>query len=133
MSSAWDAIKNNNRRRGTRHKARLSASVSLVEKETDESEWPSVLAYTRDISSGGLALIVPSLRLGCHDLDQGDYVLRIILAISSEASITITARLVHCGFFNQDESGIGYLIGVRIEAMSAEDRVLYDEFISSFY
>lgn len=133
MSSAWDAIKNNNRRHGTRHKARLSASVSLVEKETDESEWPSVLAYTRDISSGGLALVVPSQRIGCHELNQGDHVLRIVLAISARASIRITARLVHCTLFNQDESGIGYLIGVSIEDMSAGDRVLYDEFISSFY
>ncbi len=133
MSSAWDTINNNNRRIGPRHKVRLPASVSLIETETDESEWPSVLAYTRDISRGGMALVVPSLHVGCHDLNQGDYVLRIHLAISAETSIGILARLVHCGLFNQDESGIGYLIGVKFEEMSAEDRVLYDEFTSSLY
>lgn len=132
MVSAWDTI-NNNRRLGPRYKARLSASVSVVEAGTDESEWPSVLAYTRDISSGGMALVVPSLRLGCHDLNEGDNLLQIVLAISARASIRITARLVHCGLFNQDESGIGYLMGVRIEEISAEDRGLYDEFISNLH
>ena len=105
----------------------------MIEKETNESEWPSVLAYTRDISSGGLALVVPSQRIGCHELNQGDHVLRIVLAISAQVSIRITARLVHCTLFSQDKSEIGYLIGVRIEDMSAEDRALYDEFISGFY
>ena len=133
MSSAWDTINSNNRRLGPRHKVRLSASVSLIETETDESEWPSVLAYTRDISRGGMALLVPSLQMGCHELDKGDYVLRIVLALSAEASIRTTARVVHCGLFNQDESGIGYLIGVNIEEISAEDQALYDEFISSLY
>ncbi len=133
MFSAWDTINTNNRRLGPRHKVRLSASVSLIETETDESEWPSILAYTRDISRAGMALVVPSLHVGCHDLSKGDYVLRIVLAISAETSIRILARLIHCGLFNQDESGIGYLIGVKIEEMSAEDRVLYDEFISSLY
>jgi PilZ domain len=133
MSSVWDTIKDNNRRYAPRHKARLSASVSLIEKETDESMWPNVLAYTRDISNGGLSLVVPSPHIGCHELNQGDHVLRIVLAISAQANVRITARLVHCTLFSQDESGIGYLIGVRIEEMNAADRVLYDEFISNFY
>jgi hypothetical protein len=80
-----------------------------------------------------MALVVPSLRMGCHDLDKGDYVLRIVLAISADKSVRILARLVHCGLFNQDESGIGYLIGAKIEEMSAEDSILYDEFISGLY
>ncbi len=133
MFSAWDTINNKNRRHMPRHKVRLSASVSLIETETDESEWPSVLAYTRDISQAGMALVVPSLQMGCHDLNKGDYVLRVILAISAETSVRILARLIHCGLFNQDELGIGYLIGVNIEEMSGEDRVLYDEFIGSLY
>lgn len=133
MFSAWDTINNNNRRLVPRHRVRLSASVSLIEAETDESEWPSVLSYTRDVSRGGMALLIPSLQIGCHELDKGEYVLRIVLAISADASVRIVARLVHCGLFNQDESGIGYLIGIRIEEMSAEDRVIYDEFISSLH
>lgn len=109
---------------------RLSASVSLVEQGADESEWPSVLAYTRDISASGMALILPSTRLGCHDLQSGDYLLRIILAISNETHIRITARLIHCELSTQNESEIGFLLGMRIEEISAEDRILYDEVVN---
>lgn len=129
MSSAWDTI-NRNRRAEPRRKVRLSASVSLVEQGADESQWPSVLAYTRDISASGMALIVPSTQLGCHDLKSGDYLLRIILAISNETRLRITARLVHCELSNQHEPEIGFLLGVRIEEISAEDRVLYDEIVN---
>ncbi|HVG34228.1 MAG TPA: PilZ domain-containing protein [Pyrinomonadaceae bacterium] len=130
MSSAWDTI-NRNRRSEPRRKVRLSASVSLVEQDADESQWPSVLAYTRDISASGMSLIVPSTQLGCHDLKSGDYLLRIILAISNETSVRITARLVHCELANQKDSEIGFLLGVKIEELSADDRVLYDEVINS--
>jgi hypothetical protein len=129
MSSAWDTI-NHNRRTEPRRRVRLSASVSLIEQDADEGRWPSVLAYTRDISASGMALIMPSTRLGCHDLNSGDYLLRILLAISTETSIHITARMVHCELSTQNESEIGFLLGVRIEEISAADRALYDEAIN---
>jgi len=129
MSSAWDTI-NRNRRTEPRRKVRLSASVSLIEQEGDEHEWPSVLAYTRDLSASGMALIVPSTRLGCHDLKSGDYLLRIILAISNETSIRVTARLVHCELVNQKDSEIGFLLGVKIEELAAEDHILYNEVVN---
>jgi PilZ domain len=130
MFSAWDTIKNN-RRGGPRYRARLPVSVSLVEPETIESQWPSVLAYTRDVSSEGMSIVLLSARLGCYELNEGDYVLRIVLAVSNEASVQITARLVHCGVLTEDDARVGFLVGVKIEEISPEDRTLYDEFISS--
>lgn len=132
MFSAWDII-NSNRRIAPRHKIRLPASVSLVEKETDESLWPSILAYTRDVSREGLALVMPTSRMGCHELSEGVYVLKIVLAISHEVSVQLIVRLMHCGILSEDEAGVGYLIGVKIEEISAEDRPLYDEFIGSLH
>ncbi|HEV2912444.1 MAG TPA: PilZ domain-containing protein [Pyrinomonadaceae bacterium] len=131
MFSAWDII-NSNRRLNPRHKVRLMASVSLVLKESEESEAASVLAYTRDLSRDGLAIVLPSARMGCHDLSAGEYQLSIILAISAESSVRLTARLIHCEIF-EDESGAGYLVGVRIEDLNAEDRTLYDEFIGGLH
>jgi hypothetical protein len=128
MFSAWDTI-NNNRRTGPRYRARMPVSVSLVEPETEQSQWPSVLAYTRDVSREGMSIVLPSSRLGCHELNAGDHILRIVLAVSTEASVHLTARLMHCGVFSEDEAGVGYLIGVKIEELSPEDRLLYDEFI----
>jgi hypothetical protein len=130
MFSAWDTI-NNNRRLRPRHKVRLPASVSVVEKGTDESQWPSILAYTRDLSREGLAMVIPTSRIGCHELGEGDHVLSIILAISNEVSVRLITRLVHCRVFSEDEAGAGHLVGVKIEEMTAEDGVRYDEFISS--
>jgi len=132
MFSAWDII-NSNRRIAPRHKVRLPASVSLVEKETDESLWPSILAYTRDVSLAGLALVVPTTRMGCHELSEGDHLLKIILAISHDVSIHLTARLMHCGVLSEDEAGAGYLIGAKIEELNAEDRILFDEFLGSLH
>jgi PilZ domain len=132
MFSAWDTI-NNNRRIGPRYRARVAVSVSVIEPETEESQWPSVLAYTRDVSRAGMAIVLPSSRLGCYELNEGDYIVRIVLAISAQASVHITARLAHCGVFSEDETGSGYLIGVKIEEMSAEDRLLYDEFIGGLH
>lgn len=129
MFSAWDTI-NNNRRVGPRYRARLPVSVSLIEPETEESQWPSVLAYTRDVSREGMSIILLSSRLGCHVLNEGDYVLRIVLAVSAQASVHVTAKLIHCGVFNEDEASSGFLVGVKIEEISPEDRTLYDEFIS---
>ncbi|HEX8773891.1 MAG TPA: PilZ domain-containing protein [Pyrinomonadaceae bacterium] len=132
MFSAWDII-NNNRRIAPRHKIRLPASVSLVEKETDESLWPSILAYTRDVSLAGLALVVPTTRMGCHELGEGDYLLKVILAISHDVSVQLIARLMHCGVLSEDEAGAGYLVGAKIEEISAEDRALYEEFIGGLH
>jgi hypothetical protein len=112
---------------------RQAASVSLIEKEADESLWPSILAYTRDVSREGLALVIPTSRLGCHELSEGDHILKIVLAISHEVSVHLVARLMHCGVLSEDEAGVGYLIGVRIEQASAEDRALYNEFIDGLH
>ena len=131
MFSAWDVI-NSNRRQNARYKARLMASVSLVVEESEESDLATVLSYTKDLSREGMALILPSTRMGCHDLSAGDHLLSIILAISTEANLSLTARVVHCGLY-EDESGTGYLVGVRIEEISAEDRILYDEFIGGLH
>jgi len=127
MFSAWDTI-NSNRRLNPRHKARIRAGVSLFFAEIEDRDRTSVLAYTRDLSRDGMALVLPSARMGSHDLCEGDHVLEIVLAISNGANVRLTARLVHCGLY-EDESGASYLVGVRIETMSAEDRTLYDQFI----
>jgi hypothetical protein len=132
MFSAWDTI-NSNRRTGPRHRVRLAAGITLREIDTDESQWPSILAYTRDVSREGMALVLPSSRLGCYELSEGEHVLHIILALSPETSIKLSVLVVHCGILSEDESGAGYLVGVKFEEISAEDHILYDEFLSNLH
>ena len=129
MVSAWEAI--SNRRSQDRYRSSLQASVSLVENNTGDRQWPSVLARTTEISLDGIVLIVPSTHMGRHDLREGRHLLRIVLAISASSNITITTRLIHFGPFDAGQVEPGYLIGVKIEQLGALDCLLYDEFIRS--
>ncbi|HEV2914275.1 MAG TPA: hypothetical protein VGX92_13440 [Pyrinomonadaceae bacterium] len=129
MVSAWEAI--TNRSSQARYRTSLRASVSLIENNTSERQWPSVLAHTTEISLDGIALIVPSTHMGRHDLREGQHLLRIVLAISTSANVTITAKLIHFGALAAGGAQQGYLIGVKIEQIGALDCLLYDEFIRS--
>lgn len=124
MASAWEVI--TNRRSNPRYRIRLQASVSLVENNTSDCQWPSVLAYTTEISRDAIALLMPSTHMGRHDLRMGEHRLRIILAIPPSANVTIAAKLIHCGQFRIGRVEQGYLIGVGIEQISAMDCLLYD-------
>lgn len=131
MDSHITEIFGNDRRRVIRRKVRLPASVSLIETETTANSTaypPTTLGYTRDISAGGLALIVPSVALGGHDLASAEQMLRIILALPSGNVLMHVAVVRH---ERLDESGadIGYLIGLSISEMSEDDRTLYAEYM----
>ncbi|HYY57417.1 MAG TPA: PilZ domain-containing protein [Pyrinomonadaceae bacterium] len=129
MVSAWEAI--SNRRSQDRYRISLQASVSLVENNTSDRQWPSVLARTTEISLDGIALIVPSTHMGRHDLREGRHLLRIILAVSTSSNVAIMARLIHFGPFDTGQAEPSYLIGVKIEQLGAVDCLLYAEFIRS--
>jgi hypothetical protein len=132
MNSYISEIFGNNRRRVIRRKVRLPASLSLIDAETPASSSttypPSALGYTRDISAEGLALIMPSLSLGDHDLSSGELMLRIILALPT-GNVEMRATVVR--HERPEESGpdMGYLIGLSITEMSQADRNLYAEYL----
>ena len=129
MASAWETI-SNNRRRETRYKVRLTASVSIVE-EAEENQWPTVLAYTRDVSREGMCLVMPSSRMGCHNLEEANHVLRVILVLPSGVSIGLECQLVYCTTYTA-ESEAGYLAGVKITEINLEDRTVYNELIDGY-
>jgi hypothetical protein len=126
MAFAWETI-SNNRRRETRYSVRLTASVSIVE-EGEEYQWPTVLAYTRDVSREGLCLVMPSSRMGCHNLKEADHVMRVILVLPSGVSIDLESQLVYCTTYTAG-SEAGYLVGVKITEINSEDRTVYEDFI----
>ena len=127
MASAWETI-SNNRRREPRYRVRLTVSVSIVE-ETEENQWATVLAFTRDVSREGLCLVMPSSRMGCHNLEEADHVLRVILVLPEGVSITLESRLAYCTTY-VSESEAGYLAGVKITEINSVDRTIYDDFIA---
>src|SRR5437764_2245008 len=71
-----------NRRRAQRHRLRLPFSVSLYDPLlTGErlKHAPQLEGATRDLSTSGLALIVPAIRIGERYLTGPDVTLRIVL------------------------------------------------------
>jgi len=131
MDSHISEIFGSNRRRVIRRKVRLSASVSPVLTEAparSASPSPSVLGYTRDISTDGLALIVPSLQMGDVDLAGAEHTLRIILALPA-GDVEMHATLVRHEPLEGSGPEIGHLIGVHVSRMGEDERALYDEYL----
>lgn len=121
-----------NRRRAQRYRVRLSASVSPVENTRLSRTGGAVTAvtrgalygYTRDISSSGLALILPTIRIDNIYLTGEDRTLEILIEHEAEP---IVIYAVAARYEKLDEEGAdkGYLIGVKIVEMSEEDRKRY--------
>lgn len=129
MASAWETIRRD-RRQGPRYKVSLRASVSVIEAATGHSHGDVVLAQTRDVSREGLCLVMPSTRLGPHDLNEGDHAVLIVLALPAGDSVRIEGRLAHCLPLKDGDPTAGCLAGFVITRLSAEDRALYDDFIA---
>jgi hypothetical protein len=130
MASAWETI-SNNRRREPRYRVSLTASVSLIGKETDDAQWMTVLARTRDISREGLCLILPSAVLGSDDLNEGAHLLRVVLGLPSGEGIMMEGRLVYCRPFKTARFGGEYLAGINLTAIGPLARSAYEDFIDS--
>ncbi|HEY0101160.1 MAG TPA: hypothetical protein VGB76_19700 [Pyrinomonadaceae bacterium] len=115
------------RRRGARYVARIPFNVSVVPDSqpggaTQAKPGASLAGHTRDMGEDDLNLIVPSIRIGSDYLTIKDNKLSVTLELPSGAVnlIAVPAR-----FEQLEPEGEGYLVGVRIEAMSAPERELY--------
>jgi hypothetical protein len=122
------------RRRGARYSARIPFSVSVADPKraggaTAVSAKPtaSLAGRTRDLGEGDLNLVVPSIRIGGDYITLKDNKLSITLELPSGAVnlIAVSARFEQLTGEGAGEEG--YLVGVRIEEMSAPDRERYAE------
>jgi hypothetical protein len=130
MASAWETI-SSDRRREPRHRVSLRASVSVVDPETEESRRITVLAHTREVSKGGLSLVMPDARLGSHSLGKGSHAVLIVLVLPAGHSVKLEGRLAYCLPLKEDEYAAGCLAGIQITALGPEDRDAYHDFIDS--
>lgn len=120
-----------NRRRAPRYNARLSFSVSIVNEEAGgENTRPpqTLVGRTSNLSETGLALIVPSLRLGTNRLNDGDSTLRLMLDLpTGTAEIhVVPVRSLQLG---EEDTDSGHLIGVRITHLSDDARAHLTKFL----
>lgn len=119
-----------NRRHSRRVRARLSFTLSLSDPRIGANgsrRLPSLSGHTLDVSSTGLALIVPAIRIGEHYLAGSDRRLYIKLELPSGA---VELKVVAVRYESlEDESG--YLIGARIVEMSDSDRASFEKYVMS--
>lgn len=110
-------------RRDPRRRVRLPFTLSLHEpgkKANGGRPLPTLSGFTRDVSATGLALIVPAIRIGGHYLAGGDRTLEVELELPS-GPVHIRATSIRYEPMDEDRSEQGYMIGVRIDDMSAAD------------
>ena len=121
------------RRHSKRQRARLSLSLSLVSATKGLNgarriNWME--GYTQDLSSNGLALIVPRITLGEHHLVGENRNLNVNLELP-DGPLQLQASPVRYERLDEHRSEQGYLIAVKIVSMSDDDRGRFDEFIAS--
>jgi hypothetical protein len=118
-----------NRRHSRRVCARLSFTLSLSDPKTNTNgsrRLPTLNGHTLDVSSTGLALVVPAIRIGEHYLAGSDRRLYIKLELPSGP---VELKVVAVRYESlEDESG--YLIGARIVEMSNPDRASFEKYVS---
>lgn len=119
-----------NRRHSKRVRARLSFTLSLSDPRVSTNgarRLPALDGHTLDVSSTGLALIVPAIRIGEHYLagDERKVYVKLQLPSGPVEMKVVTVR------YENLEDGTGYLIGARILEMSDADRASFENFTRS--
>ncbi len=118
-----------NRRRSKRVRARLTFTLSLSDPRVNSNgarRLPSLDGHTLDVSSTGLALIVPAIRIGEHYLAGADRKLHLKLELPS-GPVEMKVASVR---YESLEDDSGYLIGARILEMSDTDRVSFEKYVA---
>jgi hypothetical protein len=125
----WE-IKDN--RRAQRYQARIPCSVLLDDEELagGARRHGALIGHTRNLSLEGLALIVPAIRIGEHDLTGLHQTLRVTLVLPT-TEVEFKARLMRYERLHEGATENSYLLGVQIDDISALHRALYNEYINT--
>jgi len=117
------------RHRAPRYKARFRVTVRFrddwskaVRGANASQHTAQIEGYTRDISSGGLALILPTIRIGTHYLTGDNVILLISIELPDEVVELQAAPVRYDPLELEKEGEKGYLLGVKIIEMSDEAR-----------
>ena len=125
------------RRRAPRYlthlEAGLAISVSLPNAKAAAKGTGQLLklaGYTRDVSATGLALIVPTIRIGGQYITGENRPLEIMLKLPT-GPIQVKATSVRYAPLEGEGTDTGYLIGVQIVSMSDEDRAHFNAYLQT--
>jgi len=121
-----------NRRRHKRVRTRLSFTLSLSDQRVSTNgsrRLPSLDGHTLDVSTTGLALIVPAIRIGEHYLAGSDRRLHLKLELPS-GPVEMKLSTVRYESLEESNEETGYLIGARIIEMSDADRARFNDYVA---
>ena len=122
-----------NRRHSKRVRARLPFTISLSDSRLGTNgsrRIPTLNGHTLDVSSTGLALIVPAIRIGEHYLAGAERKLHLKLDLPV-GPVEMKVATVRYESLEEGSEESGYLIGARISEMSDQHRASYDSYIAN--
>lgn len=120
-----------NRRRARRNPVRLPCSLTPSDRHVTingfgRTKWME--GHTLDLSTTGLAVIVPAIRIGEHYLVGDERKLRLRLELPV-GPVEMQVKPVRYESMEEYETESGYVIGVQIIAMADTDRIAYDKYL----
>jgi hypothetical protein len=121
-----------NRRRARRYRGSLDFSVSIFDPKLSREQLehaPYVEGTTSDLSTSGLGLTVPAIRINERYLTATDQLLHLMLKLPS-GQVEIRVSPVRYEQLEREGTATGYLIGVHIAGMSDEDRARFEDYLS---
>ena len=120
-----------NRRRTKRARIRLAFTLSFDDPRTSSNGWrrlPSLDGHTLDLSSGGVGLVVPAIRIGEHYLVSAERRLHLKLNLPV-GPVELNLIPVRYESLEEDPEESGYLIGARITDVNETDRSKFNEYV----
>jgi hypothetical protein len=121
-----------NRRRSKRVQARLTFTLSISDPRVNSNgsrRLPALNGHTLDISSTGLALVVPAIRIGEHYLAGTDRKLHFKLDLPT-GPVEMKVATVRYESLEESREETGYLIGARIAEISDQDRASFESYVA---
>lgn len=121
-----------NRRHFKRVRARLTFTLSLSDprvKTNGSRRLPTLNGHTYDISTSGLALIVPAIRIGEHYLAGAERKLYVKLDLPT-GSVEMKVATVRYESLDESHEETGYIIGARIVEMADADRTTFNTYVN---
>jgi PilZ domain len=121
------------RRHSKRQRVRLKLSLSLISATKGLNgarriNWMD--GHTLDLSSNGLALVVPRITLGEHHLVGENRGLNLKLQLP-DGPVEMQATPVRYERLEDDQSETGYVIAAKIVRMSDDDRARYSAYVAT--
>jgi hypothetical protein len=121
------------RRRCKRVRSRLRFTLSLSDPRAGSNgarRLQTLDGHTLDVSSTGVALIVPAIRIAEHYLAGADRTLYVKLELPS-GPVEMKVAPVRYESLEDSQEDTGYLIGARILEMSDADRASFEKYVAT--